>query len=63
MTTQGFNPNALGRGSGVSRKTIERTLAGEVLPAFGAMARLEEALGLDLWPGPEVRAGGGKRRR
>lgn len=56
MALQDLNPNSLGRSSGVSRKTIERTLIGEVLPAFGAIARLEDALGVDLWPGPEVRA-------
>lgn len=58
MASGGLNPNSLGRVSGVSRKTIERTLTGEVLPAFGAIARLEEALGADLWPGPELRGGG-----
>lgn len=57
MANGGLNPNSLGRVSGVSRKTIERTLVGEVLPAFGAIARLEEALGVDLWPGPELRGG------
>jgi len=57
MDSGGLNPNSLGRVSGVSRKTIERTLVGEVLPAFGAIARLEEALGADLWPGPELRGG------
>ena len=45
----------------VSRRTIERVLAGEVLPDFGALARLEQWLEADLWPGPEVRAGRGER--
>lgn len=61
MTDQGYNTHSLGIASKVSRKTIERTLTGEVLPAFGAIARLEDCLGIDLWPGPEMRAGQGKR--
>lgn len=40
--------------SGVSRKTIERVLSGEVLPAFGAIARLEVFFEADLWPGRGV---------
>lgn len=43
------------REAGVSRKTVERTLRGEVLPDFGAMARLESWLGTGLWPGTELR--------
>lgn len=39
----------------VSRRTIERVLAGEVLPDFGALARLEQWLEADLWPGVEMR--------
>ena len=39
----------------VSRRTIERVLAGEVLPDFGALARLEQWLEADLWPGSEMR--------
>lgn len=42
----------------VSRRTIERVLAGEVLPDFGALARLEQWLEADLWPGPDLRAQG-----
>lgn len=38
------------RQAGVSRKTVERVLRGEVLPDFGAMARLELWLRADLWP-------------
>ncbi|WP_297742852.1 hypothetical protein [uncultured Tessaracoccus sp.] len=41
----------------VSRRTIERTLRGETLPDFGAIARLEEWLDRELWPGPDMRAG------
>lgn len=39
------------RQAAVSRRTIERSLRGEVLPDFGALARLEQWLGVDLWPG------------
>lgn len=49
------------REAAVSRTTIERTLDGEVLPDFGAVARLEDWLGVDLWPGPEIRAGRDRR--
>lgn len=57
------NPSVrlVAREAAVSRTTIERTLAGEVLPDFGAVARLEDWLGLDLWPGPEIRAGRDRR--
>lgn len=41
----------------VNRNTVDRVLNGEVLPDFGAVARLEEWLQTDLWPGPEIRAG------
>lgn len=47
---------AVEREAQVSRRTIERVMSGEVLPDFGAIARLEEWLGVDLWPGPEIRA-------
>ena len=48
--------HAVEREAQVSRRTIERTMKGEVLPDFGAIARLEEWLGADLWPGPELRS-------
>lgn len=40
----------------VSRRTVERVLAGEVLPDFGALARLEQWLDADLWPGRDLRS-------
>ena len=51
------NPSlrSIEREAKVSRRTIERVLAGEVLPDFGAIARLERWLEADLWPGPEMR--------
>ncbi|MDT0318561.1 helix-turn-helix domain-containing protein [Streptomyces millisiae] len=48
---RGLNPFAVERVTGVNRRTIERTLKGQVLPDFGAIARLEAALDVDLWPG------------
>ena len=47
---------AVEREAGVNRLTVDRVLAGQVLPDFGAIARLEEWLDVELWPGPEVRA-------
>ncbi|GAA1894294.1 helix-turn-helix domain-containing protein [Streptantibioticus ferralitis] len=47
---RGLNPFAIERTCGVSRRTIERTLKGRTLPDFGAIARLEAALKVDLWP-------------
>ncbi|MEV8389160.1 MULTISPECIES: helix-turn-helix transcriptional regulator [unclassified Streptomyces] len=47
---RGLNPFAVERITGVSRRTVERTLKGQVLPDFGAVARLETELGVDLWP-------------
>lgn len=47
---RGLNPLAIQKATGVSRRTIERALKGEVLPDFGALARLESGLDVDLWP-------------
>lgn len=57
----GPSMRAIEREARVSRRTIERVLAGDVLPDFGALARLEEWLGVELWPGPEIRARKGLR--
>ncbi|GAA0899291.1 hypothetical protein GCM10009574_083530 [Streptomyces asiaticus] len=50
LEEMGLNPFAVERITGVSRRTVERTLKGQVLPDFGAVARLETELGVDLWP-------------
>lgn len=57
VRTCGMSINALGTNAelGVGRKSIERILAGEVLPTFSAIARLETYFGVDLWPGPQIR--------
>ncbi|MCT1616440.1 hypothetical protein [Kocuria marina] len=54
----GPSMRSIEREARVSRRTIERVLAGEVLPDFGAVARLEVWLEADLWPGPDLRAQG-----
>lgn len=56
LERKGLSLRAVEREAGVNRLTIDRVLAGETLPDFGAVARLEEWLGQDLWPGPEMRA-------
>ena len=57
VRASGMTINALGTSAdlGVGRKTLERVLAGEVVPTFGAIARLERFFDADLWPGPQVR--------
>lgn len=42
---------ALGEKAGVSHTTISRLLAGRVLVDIGTVARLEAALGEEIWPG------------
>ncbi|MCT2008382.1 hypothetical protein [Micrococcus lylae] len=51
------NPSsrAVARETQVSRNSLDRALEGATLPDFGAIARLEEWLDTDLWPGPEMR--------
>lgn len=56
LTGKGLSLRAVEREAGVNRLTVDRVLAGQVLPDFGAIARLEEWLDVELWPGPEVRA-------
>ena len=56
------NPSlrSIEREARVSRRTVERVLAGEVLPDFGALARLDQWLEADLWPGREMHATDGR---
>lgn len=56
LSERGLSLRAVEREAGVNRLTVDRVLTGQVLPDFGAVARLEEWLGRDLWPGPEMRA-------
>lgn len=43
------------RDSGLSHSTLLAVLHGERWPDMVTVARLEESLDVDLWPGPEVR--------
>ncbi|MFF9069742.1 helix-turn-helix domain-containing protein [Streptomyces sp. NPDC014891] len=38
--------------TGVTHSTISRVLNGKVMPDLGTIARLEVAVGFQLWPGP-----------
>ncbi|MBR7828142.1 helix-turn-helix transcriptional regulator [Actinospica sp. MGRD01-02] len=42
---------ALGERAGVSHTTVSRLLAGRVLVDIGTVARIEAALGAEIWPG------------
>ncbi|MCZ4118686.1 MULTISPECIES: transcriptional regulator [unclassified Streptomyces] len=50
IAERALNPFAVERITGVNRRTVERALRGLVLPDFGAVARLETELDVDLWP-------------
>ncbi|MFJ5233198.1 helix-turn-helix domain-containing protein [Kitasatospora sp. NPDC088391] len=54
MTTTGHSLRTLGERAGVAHSTIARILGGEVLPDIGTLARLEDALDHQLWPGPKA---------
>ncbi|MEU3879782.1 helix-turn-helix domain-containing protein [Streptomyces californicus] len=54
MEASGIGLRALGDRAGVSHATISRLLRGMVLPDMGTLARLEVAVGRDLWPGLHV---------
>ncbi|WP_405973287.1 helix-turn-helix domain-containing protein [Streptomyces sp. NBC_00988] len=38
--------------SHVAHSTVARVLNGEVLPDIGTLTRIEDALDVQLWPGP-----------
>ncbi|MEV0113260.1 helix-turn-helix transcriptional regulator [Streptomyces sp. NPDC050844] len=40
--------------TGLTHSTISRVLNGKVLPDLGTLARLEVALGFQVWPGPSA---------
>lgn len=52
MTARGFNLRVLAERSGVAHTTISRVLRGRVLPDMGTIARLEVALGVQVFPKP-----------
>lgn len=43
--------------AGISHSTLLAVMAGQRWPDMVTIAKLEEALDVDLWPGPEVRGG------
>ncbi|MFJ2807876.1 multiprotein-bridging factor 1 family protein [Kitasatospora sp. NPDC087271] len=50
MTGRSWSARELGRQAGVTHTTINRLLAGEVLPDVATIVRLEIALRIDLYP-------------
>ncbi|MEU5425861.1 helix-turn-helix transcriptional regulator [Streptomyces olivoreticuli] len=54
MHSAGLSLRALADLAGVAHSTIARVLNGEVLPDTGTLVRLEDALGHQLWPGPDA---------
>ncbi|MFB6984434.1 helix-turn-helix domain-containing protein [Streptomyces sp. NPDC056304] len=50
MARAGHTLRPLAAISGVAHSTIARLLQGQVLPDIGTLARLEDALGIPLWP-------------
>ncbi|MFJ7280848.1 helix-turn-helix domain-containing protein [Kitasatospora sp. NPDC098663] len=54
MAAAGLSLRAVGERAGVAHSTIARILGGEVLPDIGTLARLEDALDHQLWPGPKA---------
>lgn len=51
IATSDSSLRALGERAGVSHTTISRLLAGRVLVDIGTVARIEAALGMEIWPG------------
>ncbi|MCM8555479.1 helix-turn-helix domain-containing protein [Streptomyces sp. STCH 565 A] len=52
LASTGLSLRTLSEQSGVAHTTIGRVVHGKVLPDMGTLARLEAALGFQLWPGP-----------
>ncbi|MFF4408523.1 helix-turn-helix domain-containing protein [Streptomyces sp. NPDC001407] len=50
MDQQRISQRTLARLCAVAQATISRTLRGEVLPDLGTLAKLEAALGVDIYP-------------
>ena len=43
------------RDAGISHSTLHAVIAGDRWPDMVTIAKLEDAFGADLWPGPEAR--------
>ena len=50
LADTGLSGRAVAGIAGVAHTTVQRVLRGEVLPDLGTIARLEVALGVDLYP-------------
>lgn len=51
LASSGQSLRTLAEATGINHTTIGRVLAGKVLPDVGTLARLEAALGFQIWPG------------
>jgi DNA-binding Xre family transcriptional regulator len=54
LTSTGQSLRSLAEATGVTHSTISRVRSGKVMPDIGTLARLEVALGFQIWPGPDV---------
>lgn len=54
--TNGTPLEEIARRSGVSESKLRSVLSGDAQPTFAEIALLENALDVDLWPGPPGRA-------
>jgi transcriptional regulator with XRE-family HTH domain len=64
MSARDLSLRGLAEMAHVAHSTVARVLNGEVLPDIGTLTRLEDALDLQLWPGPSaVRAAASGRGR
>lgn len=51
LASSGQSLRTLAETTGINHTTIGRVLGGKVLPDIGTLARLEVALGFQIWPG------------
>lgn len=51
LASSGHSLRTLADATGITHSTISRVLNGKVLPDIGTLARLEVAIGFQIWPG------------
>lgn len=51
LASTGQSLRMLAEATGITHSTISRVVNGRVLPDLGTLARLEAALGFQIWPG------------
>ncbi|WP_052229957.1 helix-turn-helix transcriptional regulator [Streptomyces sp. CT34] len=51
LASSGQSLRTLAESTGITHSTISRVVNGKVLPDLGTLARLEVALGFQVWPG------------